>query len=199
MRMRMIFVYTCIALLIFSAEPGQASEESVYQSRQSFVDYAFKDGAFKDGAFNSGASKGRAPLRQKLWIRGQLKNDLTQVLGHAPPWLRVGYWQRGSRTAWILEEIGKDQPITAGVVVADGKIELVRVLVYRESRGYEVRYPFFTDQFQQASLDKHNRLDLSIDGITGATLSVSALKRMARAALLLHAHSANPKITLAKK
>jgi Na+-transporting NADH:ubiquinone oxidoreductase subunit NqrC len=49
-----------------------------------------------------------------------------------------------------------------------------------------VRYPFFTDQFNGLQLDENNRLQRKIDGISGATLSVNALTRLARLALHLH-------------
>jgi Na+-translocating ferredoxin:NAD+ oxidoreductase RnfG subunit len=65
------------------------------------------------------------------------------------------------------------------------------VLEFRESRGWEVRYPFFTDQFVEAKLDQNERLDRNIDGITGATLSVNAVTRIARIALFLHEHIAH--------
>jgi len=31
-----------------------------------------------------------------------------------------------SKTVWILDEIGKEKPITVGIVVDDGKIERVK-------------------------------------------------------------------------
>ena len=84
---------------------------------------------------------------------------------------------------WILEETGKEELITAGFVVADGRIDHVRVLVYRESRGQEVRQSSFLGQFKDARLKEGDRLDRDIDGIVGATLSVGAMERMARLAL----------------
>ncbi len=93
------------------------------------------------------------------------------------------YWQHGNKTAWILEEIGKVEFITAGFVVEDGKITDVRVLTYRESRGGEVRYQSFVQQFKGAILKEDTFLDRPIDGISGATLSVWSMKRMARLAL----------------
>lgn len=150
----------------------------------------------KPDEFLADAFAGDAPAAQALWIKSELKQELSQVLGH-PPGLRVRYWRAGNRTAWILDEIGKDLPITAGIVINDGAIEDVRVLEFRESRGWEIRYPFFTRQFQDARLEG-DRLTQHIDGITGATLSVRAMKRMATAALLLHAHSTASSATLAK-
>jgi len=85
---------------------------------------------------------------------------------------------------WILEETGKEELITAGFVVVGGRIDHVRVLVYRESRGQEVRQSSFVKQFKDAKLARGNRLDRDIDGIVGATLSVGAMERMARLALL---------------
>ena len=184
----MIVVYTCIYLLALVTGGANADtrpvQELVYQTSEVFLANAFQ---------------GEAPDRQRVWVRGELKNELTRALGHAPKWLRISYWAQGTRSAWILEEIGKEQPITTGVVIADGKVEQVRVLVYRESRGAQVRYPFFTKQFRGVALNERKQLDQKIDGITGATLSVRALERMAKAALLLHSHSINPKIILAQQ
>ena len=111
---------------------------------------------------------------------------MRQLLGHDYPALRLRYWCRGKRSAWILEEIGKDLPITVGVVIDDDRIRSLRVLVYRENRGGEVSTPAFTDQFDGATLGAPNELDRNIDGITGATLSVDALTRLATMALFLH-------------
>ena len=133
----------------------------------------------------SSAFSGESPAPRTLWISGELREAVESVLGHRFASLRVRYWREGAKSVWILDEIGKELPITIGVTVADGAIENVRVLEFRESRGWEVRYPFFTDQFVDARLEDDGRLDRRIDGITGATLSVSAVTRIARVALLL--------------
>ena len=109
-------------------------------------------------------------------------------MGHDLKMLRLRYWDDGVKRAWILEEIGRDKPITVGLVTATGKILDVKVLIFRESRGWEVRYPFFTDQFKDATLVTGNNLDRKIDGISGATLSVNALTKLGRLALFLHKH-----------
>lgn len=132
------------------------------------------------------------PTAKMLWLTPEHKTRLRAIFGHEFTGLRVRYWREGARTAWILDEIGKEQPITIGVTIADGKIEQVRILAFRESRGWEVRHGFFTDQFKGAHLTDSSQapsdhsLDRNIDGITGATLSVRAVTRVARAALVLH-------------
>ena len=59
------------------------------------------------------------------------------------------------------------------------------VLTFRESRGYEIRYPRFTGQFRDMSLNKDFELARHVDNITGATLSVNAVKKMARLVIYL--------------
>jgi len=118
-----------------------------------------------------------------LWLSKEVQAEVTRILGHAPGQLRQRYWSDASRTLWILEEIGKEDLITAGFVVKEGRIEQAKVLVYRESRGMEIRYPAFLNQLKGMFLTADKRLDHGIDGIAGATLSVQAMGRMARAAL----------------
>lgn len=126
---------------------------------------------------------------QVLWINKEQRAKMEAILGHSFRSLRIRYWGRGQQSAWIFEEVGKELPITVGVSIHAQKIVDVSILEYRESRGGEVRYPFFTAQFKGLSLlSKGDNLDLSdhIDGITGATLSVRALKKVATLALFCH-------------
>lgn len=136
---------------------------------------------FVAGAF----PEGETPAAQRLWLTAELKPDIRRILGHDYAALRLRYWQHGGRTVWILEEIGKVKPITTGFVIDDGHIARLQVLVYRESHGWEVRHPFFTDQFKGAALQGNLKLDRRIDGIAGATLSVNALRKLSRLALYL--------------
>jgi len=122
-----------------------------------------------------------------LWLTDDTRAGAKAAVGWVPPALRVRYWQAGERTAWILEDIGKDKPITLGIAVAGHRIERVEVLAFRESRGWEIRYPFFTGQFSGLGLGPDGYLSQPIDGITGATLSVRAVERVARLALWLDA------------
>jgi len=136
-----------------------------------------------------------APKPQVLWLDDAAQVKLKIALGHAYPQARLRYWRAAGKTAWILDEIGKEYPITAGFVViadhAQHSVDSARVLIYRESRGDEVRYPAFLKQFQGAQLHDE-QLDKSIDGISGATLAVGAMRRMAQAALVLDALAAEP-------
>ncbi|MDA0745284.1 MAG: FMN-binding protein [bacterium] len=78
--------------------------------------------------------------------------------------------------ALITEQVGLYKPITF-IVKTDpkGHVESVWVMVYRESRGGEVRRQRFLSQYRKKMLDSPIRINRDIIGITGATLSVRAL------------------------
>ena len=134
------------------------------------------------------AFSGQVPKPTVLWLTGALKEEVASILGHKYPSLRVRYWRKGQRFAWVLEEIGKDRPITAGFITSDMRLEKVQVLAFRETRGGEIRFESFTRQFINASLKSSGQLDSHIDGISGATLSVNAMRKLAAMALLLTQH-----------
>lgn len=138
-------------------------------------------------AFVASAFAGRTPVQAVLWLTPDIQSGISRIIGQRLPNLRQRYWRDGRRTAWILEKVGKEEPITAGFVLEDDRIVSAHVLIYRETRGWEIRYPNFRDQFIGAKLTRDLRLDTDIDGIAGATLSVDAMRQMARLALYLHA------------
>jgi len=154
--------------------PMLAAADTVYENPTEFVNRAFN---------------GSPPDARVIWLSGSMKQSVKQLLGHDYPALRLRYWCRPERTAWVLEEVGKELPITVGVVVDHHQIESLRVMVYRENRGGEVAIPAFTDQFSGMRLGADKTLGKEIDGITGATLSVRALTRLAAMALYLHEQS----------
>nr|WP_320165589.1 FMN-binding protein [uncultured Methylophaga sp.] len=154
-------------LLLTFSTPSLA--RGVYQTNEDFLIEMFD---------------GQMPESDVVWMKGAVRQEVADILGHPYAGLRIRYWQEQQRTAWILEEIGKEEPITFGIVINNNRVEQVKVLAYRESRGGEVKYPAFTQQFQNARL-RNNKLDKNIDGITGATLSVRAMTNVVRLALYL--------------
>ncbi|WP_335917516.1 FMN-binding protein [Shewanella chilikensis] len=174
---------TLIALLSLFLLPLTQTQaaQSVYQSPADFVTQAL-------GSQGKSKSKGKGQDQAKakvFWFSAEQRQVIEEILAHDFRPLRTRYWQQGDDTVWILEEIGKEAPITVGIHVRHGQIYRTKVLIYRESRGDEVRHDFFTDQFKSATLTKDKQLDKHIDGITGATLSVRALTKLARIALYL--------------
>lgn len=136
------------------------------------------------------------PEIKTIWLKKDIKADIKELTGLDYPGLRIRYWEVGNKRAWILEAIGKVKLITTGFVTQDQNIEEMRVLIYRETHGYEVQYPFFRNQFKGLHFQSNTsyQLNKKIDGISGATLSVNALTKLAKIALYLDncvTHSAN--------
>lgn len=125
------------------------------------------------------------PKAKAFWLNKIHRESIKQILAHNFRKLRLRYWEQEQTTAWILEETGKEKPITIGVIINNGKVQNIKVLTFRESRGDEIRHDFFTRQFLQASIKDDLQLDRHIDGISGATLSVRAISKIARIALYL--------------
>jgi hypothetical protein len=135
------------------------------------------------------------PPIQYLWVTPPYKEIVKQTLGHPYPKVRIPYWHKDNRYLWVLEEIGKDLPITTAIVVkvvnGQPQVESIRILKFRESRGWQVKLPSFTQQFKQAKLNQ-DQITPNIDSISGATLSVNAVKKLAKLALKLTKQLQNP-------
>lgn len=159
---------TLFIIAVFFAQTALA--KGVYQAPLNFIDQTFG---------------GNTPTQSTIWITPDKKQVISDILQHTPTFIRVKYWQHEDKTVWVLNEIGKEKPITVGVVISRGKIQQLKVLAFRESRGWEVKHEFFTRQFNAASLSEDLKLTQTVDGISGATLSVRALKKIARIALYL--------------
>jgi hypothetical protein len=117
----------------------------------------------------------RAALRSRLgWI----------VRDSAIAYFDVFADGRRLGAAVVADEQGKYRPITfmAGVDTALRIVD-VRGLVYRESRGGEVRHTRFLKQYRGKSLQNPLRINRDIVNITGATISVNALNAGVRKAL----------------
>lgn len=128
---------------------------------------------------------GAEPDSKTVWLTGDKQDVATQILGHKPDYLRLRFWQVEDKKAWIVDEIGKTEPITIGIVVEGNSISDIQVLAFRESRGWEIKHDFFTKQFRGVGLDSRRRLNADIDGISGATLSVRAMNKVSRLVLYL--------------
>lgn len=150
---------------------------TTYQTPEAFITEAFAPAA--------------APAPSMLMLDAGKQSQISAVLGHPYPQARLRYWKAAGRSAWIFDDIGKEGyvPTTCGFIVSNAAIEHARVLIYRESRGQQVAEPSFLRQLIGAHA-AGNGLDKKVDNISGATLSVNMMQRMARAALAFDALTA---------
>ncbi|MFN8006701.1 MAG: FMN-binding protein [Terriglobia bacterium] len=131
--------------------------------------------------------------QQKIPSTPQLRKEALKLIGRNPsvwePFYFVYIAKRGTERlgyAIVCEEIGRDRPITFITAVnPDGTVKDMAVMMYRETRGGEVHYPVFTDQFKGKSLQNPILGQGDIRNITGATLSVRAMATGVRKALAI--------------
>ena len=173
---RQYFKYKAAIIYVFAAFfffniVNLSSAEEVLLSKESFIEIAFKN---------------NKPEKKSLLFKDKVKIITQKIMGLHYKKIRFKYWVHNSRSAWILNRIGKVKPITAGFIIDNCEIVSVHVLVYRESHGWEIKYPLFRDQFKGMRLFKEYKLNKKVDGITGATLSVNSMKKMAELALAMH-------------
>jgi hypothetical protein len=124
------------------------------------------------------------PKPQRVWVNKEKQLLIKQKFNPSQVKMSYRYWQKDQITVWILDEIGKEQDITTGIVITDNKIDKVQVLVYRESRGGQVQSQRFTQQYNNKTIN--NNFIKEIDSISGATLSVNALNKQVQMALWLN-------------
>ncbi len=116
---------------------------------------------------------------QAFLRRKNLDSTFEAVLAYGEKGQFLGY-------AVITEEIGKYRPITFIVgVTPKFRVKKVAVMVYRESRGGEVRMPRFLYQYRGKAADDPIRINRDIINVSGATISVRALNAGVRKVLYL--------------
>ena len=158
-----------IILLIAASGIAQAGT-TVYQKPSDFI---------------RSACGGQIPTSKYLTLTSSHQSKIRRLMGHEYRPARVRYWTHKGKMVVILDEIGKTRPITTGFVVNKGKVEYVKMLIYRETIGAEVRRTSFTNQFKGAVLGASGKLSRRVNNIAGATLSTRAMMEMGRVALYL--------------
>lgn len=118
----------------------------------------------------------------------QLEADLGRAFADDSLEVQLAYGEGHSFLGYAIatEEIGKFRPISFMVGIdPDFEVLGAAVLIYRESRGGQVRQPRFLRQYRGKSLDDPIRINRDIVNITGATLSVRSLNFGVRKLLAL--------------
>ncbi|MBI2506398.1 MAG: FMN-binding protein [Candidatus Latescibacteria bacterium] len=180
-------IYLCVLALgcsgTLSAEEPRPSEEEIGQVQTYLTPEEARRQVFPEAA---------AFVRQVQPLTPQMKAAAADELGRAfaedslEVYIALDQDQGLLGYAVVSEEIGKFRPITFMVGVApDLSVRGVAVLVFRESRGSEVRRSRFLSQYRGKSPRDPVRLNRDIVNISGATLSVRALNFGVKKVLIL--------------
>jgi hypothetical protein len=100
------FTMSCVLAMAFLMFMHPANAKGVYQTEEDFLLEVFS---------------GKVPDQKRLILKSKLREPIEKILKHPYTGMRIKYWQNNNQTAWVLEEIGKEYPITFGMVVSNGK------------------------------------------------------------------------------
>ena len=133
---------------------------------------------------------------ESVVVTGEVSRVCADVLGRPYAHPAIQCWGSATGNVWVVAAPGKHGLITAAFAVEDGRVLGCRVLADKEQRGRGIRTQRYLDQFRGAGLRRGDKLDRRIDGITGATISSTAMIKMALLALRLDGmHRAETKVT----
>lgn len=130
-------------------------------------------------------SLGRVPAEQQLLLQGDADRAVRAAYGGRYPAASIPYWQSDGVRVWVLRARGKFGYIQAGFVVEGGRLVKSEVLSSKEKKGRVIKQERFLRQLAGIGLTGKGTLDRCVDGYSGATISVSAMEKMARLALTL--------------
>jgi|SRR6185369_5215368 Na+-translocating ferredoxin:NAD+ oxidoreductase RnfG subunit len=128
---------------------------------------------------------------KKVQLDGSETQKLAQRLGYTPSKSSYTFYvaTSGARVdgyAFIDEEKGEHLPITFAVKLSPtGKVMRQEIVVYRESRGDEVRDERFRAQFVGKSAADAIDTDSDIQAVSGATISSRAMAVGVKRAVVL--------------
>tara|TARA_B100000287_G_scaffold435436_1_gene503728 strand:- start:2705 stop:3217 length:513 start_codon:yes stop_codon:yes gene_type:complete len=162
--------YTLAFLLSFFLISASYAED-VYLSPEDFLKQTFA---------------GDVPKKKLFFINDSNSEDVERILEDTYHMPYIKYWRKDNKIAFILEQIGKHEFITTGFVVQDNKIFDAKVLIYREKYGWEIKYESFLRQVRNNSITSSGKLQSPIGNISGATLSVNAMKRLTKFSIFLY-------------
>ncbi|MCH8314124.1 MAG: FMN-binding protein, partial [Nitrospinae bacterium] len=166
----LIFLGILGASLIFPQESSPEEEKKfdlqVYLTKKEALEIAFPGADTID--------------KERKWLTDEQKTAIAKISLLEIREIRFTFYvgkKNGKPTGYMLIDhiIGKSFPITFMTVLnVDGTVRDVEILVYREPRGWEVRFPSFMSQFFGMNAQSDFR---DINSITGATLSVRAITK----------------------
>ena len=165
-----IFVFGLIVLPISISNFSFAEEEKKFQLQVYLT---------KKQAFEVAFPEADTIEKERQWLTDVQKQAIEELFLQTIKETRFTFYvgkKNGKPMGYLLIDniIGKSFPITFMTVLnTDGTVRDVEIMVYREPRGWEVKNQSFLSQFFGKDSSSDSR---EINSITGATLSVNALR-----------------------
>jgi len=140
----------------------------------------------RDNFLKSSLGVSTIPMHSYIILKDDIESGVSKILGDSYHLPVIKYWKVDNKIAFVLEAIGKHEFITTGFVVENDEISDVKVLVYRENYGYEIKYDYFLNQIIGNKIQNNGKLVKRLANISGATLSVNSMRRLSKLSLFLY-------------
>jgi len=140
----------------------------------------------RDNFLKSSLGVSTVPMHSYIILKDDIESGVSKILGDTYHLPVIKYWKVDNKIAFVLEAIGKHEFITTGFVVENDEISDVKVLVYRENYGYEIKYDYFLNQIKGNKIQNNGKLVKRLANISGATLSVNSMRRLSKLSLFLY-------------
>ena len=140
----------------------------------------------RDNFLKSSLGVSTIPMHSYIILKDDIESGVSKILGDSYHLPVIKYWKVDNKIAFVLEAIGKHEFITTGFVVENDEISDVKVLVYRENYGYEIKYDYFLNQIKGNKIQNNGKLVKRLANISGATLSVNSMRRLSKLSLFLY-------------
>ncbi|HET6279593.1 MAG TPA: FMN-binding protein [Polyangia bacterium] len=174
---KIISVAVTAVLLVAAAPARRATAETTYFSTRSVLADFFP--------------KSERVTFRTYALDAPLKARLAQRLGYRPAKDRYTVFVATSKGkidgyAVIDDEMGQHLPITFATRLSSrAVVERLEIMIYRETRGDEVRDARFRRQFEGKTAQDALRLNHDVDAVSGATISSASLAVGVRRAAVL--------------
>jgi len=164
---KLIFYLTLISNLIFGNGIQERTESIIKSEFGENIEITYSKFQIEENVKSQIelASKQRF-FSETIFVWSITSNDTLQALG-------------------LMDNVyGKAQPITfLTIFTLDGKIHSNHIIKYREEHGGQVANEDWNKQF--VGMDNNSDINSNVDGISGATISVNAVKKGVQKLLLL--------------
>ncbi len=181
--MKIVFNYLLLLGLAFSVmaySPAAEAESTFFTKRSMLTSFFPKSDKVSFKKYSPNKSQ-----------RAALKRQLGYELSKSSYYFFIATSNTSAGTvvdgyAFIDDQMGQHRPITFAVKLStEGVVLREEVMVYRESRGDEIRSKRFSKQFQGKTVHDSMRPNKDIDSVSGATISSRAITIGVRRALVL--------------
>ena len=192
--MKRSLIFSALCLIAFSALPAEAERIWDSELKRFLTDQEMTMAEVfmtEDEGVKTMFPKSERVRKDLIKLNAERKTQIEDRIGWKFPEeeFEVYIGESGTRVdgyAMVQNTIGKHKPMTYMVGVdGQGSVSDIELLVFRESRGSEIRQKRFNSQYEGKTVLDPVRINKDIINISGATMSVRSMSAGIKRVLVL--------------